>query len=195
MRDAPVAPLNSHGGEITFVRLEGVDRPILCDNCPVQPVAGIYEAVAARFQAGFQLRPAPEEKWSVQMARKLPKVVTLWNGEELACNFQKILLFTHEFKIDADLGVGGNGNEEKISRVGKIKSEPAAEFAAQARLAASVVFVTYSGGLNPEISSQDFAQHPVYNHVSPPVAFHPETTASMKFVAAQEGVQPGVCSR
>jgi len=75
-------------------------------------------------------------------------MVDFSHREEAPRDLHVIRLRPNVFKIDANAGVSGDGDESKTARVREIELEPLAEFGADVGLTEFVVYITYSAGLD-----------------------------------------------
>src|SRR5437773_3420068 len=90
--------------------------------------------------------------------------------EEVPRELRVIRLRPDIFEIDADVGLGGDGDQGKTGGVREIELEPATELGVELRLAEAVVRVVDPVGRDLEVSPEQIAQHAVRGNEMPPIA-------------------------
>ena len=115
--------------------------------------------------------------------------------EESARDIGAISLRPDAFEINADLGVGGDGDEGDTSRVREIESEPAAEFRGKIGLAECVVDKPYLARLGVEIAPQEVTQHAARDNETPLIALEFKTCTPGPFIRGQGRMEASGCFR
>src|SRR5206468_6563205 len=123
------------------------------------------------------------------MARESHQIVNFSCREEAPRDIGVIRLRPDVFDIDADAGVGGDGDEGQTGGVREIEFEPVAEFRAKVRLAERVVHKAYVAGLGLEIAPYEVTQHSARDNETLLIALEAKTCTPGSFIRRQGRIE------
>ncbi|GAB3189687.1 hypothetical protein GCM10027292_22000 [Hydrogenophaga aquatica] len=96
-------------------------------------------------------------------------------GEEVLSDFRVSAFLTNGFNIHTNAGMGGDGDECQVRRMGQVESEPAAQHRVQLGFSRWVADVAHLVRRDTKVAPQNVTQGPMGGHETLLIAPEPET--------------------